>query len=126
MNEGATFTGSVRNLNLTGVAQDAAFDNLIGHLVIDNSSLTGDVFDSIHALFRENDPTLGAPFNTGDSLFDRAEAWYTAQNYIGPRRLFFEAGSSRQPMFAYYFREFIPGNDPSLGGKSFRRSIGRH
>ncbi|KDQ24812.1 hypothetical protein PLEOSDRAFT_1078816 [Pleurotus ostreatus PC15] len=115
VNEGATFTGSVRNLNLTGEAQDAALDNLIDHLVIDNSSLTGDVFNGIHALFRENDPTLGAPFNTGDSLFDRAEAWYTAQNYIGPRRLFFEAGSSRQPMFAYYFREFIPGNDPSLG-----------
>ncbi|KAF9496737.1 lipase [Pleurotus eryngii] len=115
VNEGATFAGSVRNLNLTGAAQNSAFDNLIGHLVIDNGSLTGDVFDGIHALFRENDPTLGAPFNTGDSLFDRAEAWYTAQNYIGPRRLFFEAGSSRQPMFAYYFREFIPGNDPSLG-----------
>ncbi|KAF4571165.1 hypothetical protein EYR36_008493 [Pleurotus pulmonarius] len=115
VNEGATFTGSVRNLNLTGAAQAAAFDNLIGHLVIDNSSLTSDVFDRIHSLFRENDPALGAPFNTGDSLFDRAEAWYTAQNYIGPRRLFFEAGSPRQPMFAYYFREFIPGNDPSLG-----------
>ncbi|KAJ7842778.1 alpha/beta-hydrolase [Mycena leptocephala] len=61
VNEGTTFSGSVRNLGLVGAAQDNSFQQFIGHLVIDNSTLTPD------------------------------------------------------KMFAYYFREFIPGNDPSLG-----------
>jgi hypothetical protein len=69
------------------------------------------------ALFPANDPTLGAPFNTGDSLFDRAEAWYTDLMFLTPRRSFFQRAASLQKMFAYYFREFIPGSDPALGGK---------
>lgn len=116
-NEGTTFSESVEGLNLTGAAQDDAFVNFIGHLVIDNSTLTTDIYDKMLTLWPANDPLLGAPFNTGDSLFDRAEAWYTDQMFLTPRRLFFENGASLQPMFAYYFREFIPGQNPALGGR---------
>ncbi|KAJ3829577.1 alpha/beta-hydrolase [Lentinula raphanica] len=115
VNEGTIFSESVEGLNLTGTAQDDAFVNFIGHLVIDNSTITRDVYNRILELFPANDPLLGAPFNTGDSLFDRAEAWYTDQMFLSARRLFFENAAPLQPMFAYYFREFIPGQDPTLG-----------
>ena len=103
---------------MTGKAQDAAFDDFVRELVIDNTTITQDVLDRFKELFPTNDPTLGAPFNTGDSLFDRSEAWYTVQMFLSVRRLFFEHGALRQPMFAYFFTEFIPGGDPTLGGKS--------
>ncbi|KAJ7865269.1 hypothetical protein B0H13DRAFT_2067947, partial [Mycena leptocephala] len=115
VNEGTTFSGTVRNLGLVGAAQDNSFQQFIGHLVIDNSTLTPDVYAKSLALFPANDPALGAPFNTGDSLFDRAAAWYTDLMFLTPRRFFFQHGAPLQKMFAYYFREFIPGNDPSLG-----------
>ena len=104
---------------MTGKAQDAAFDNYVRGLVIDNTTITQDVLDRFKELFPPNDPTLGAPFNTGDSLFDRSEAWYTVQMFLSVRRLFFEHGALRQPMFAYYFTEFVPGGDPIRGGKSY-------
>ncbi|KAJ7284514.1 Alpha/Beta hydrolase protein [Mycena rebaudengoi] len=115
LNEGTFFTSSVRNLNLVGAAQDDAFKNYIGHVVIDNSTLTKDVVDRTLAFYAANDPTLGAPFNTGDSLFDRVAAWYTDSMFLSPRRRFMEHAAPLQPTFAYYFREFIPGNDPALG-----------
>ncbi|KAJ7116490.1 alpha/beta-hydrolase [Mycena epipterygia] len=115
LNEGTTFSGSVRSLGLVGAAQDNAFKQFIGHLVIDNSTITPDVYAKSLALFPANDPALGAPFNTGDSLFDRAAAWYTDIMFLAPRRNFFQHAAALQPMFAYHFREFIPGNDPSLG-----------
>jgi hypothetical protein len=68
-------------------------------------------------LYKENDTSLGAPFNTGDSLFDRASAFYTDEMFLGPRRLFFEHGSGLQPMFTYHFRELIPGSDITTGGE---------
>jgi len=74
VNEGTTFSSSVRGLGLTGAAQDVGFQNFIGHLVIDNSTIKPDIYAKTLALFPANDPALGAPFNTGDSLFDRAEA----------------------------------------------------
>jgi carboxylesterase type B len=115
INEGTVFSTSVLGLGLSGEAETAAFVNFIGHLVIDNSTLTPDVIDEFLTLFPANDPTLGAPFNTGDSLFDRAAAWYTDQMFLSPRRFFFQHGSARMPMFAYYFGEFIPGNNLTLG-----------
>jgi len=115
LNEGNGFSVSVRNLGLSGAAEAAAFNNFIGHLVIDNSTITSDVVDEFETLFPANDSLLGAPFNTGDSLFDRAAAWYTDIMFLGPRRLFFQHAASLQPMFGYYFREFIPGDDVSLG-----------
>ncbi|KAJ6488120.1 alpha/beta-hydrolase [Mycena vitilis] len=118
VNEGTTFSGSVRNLSLVGAAQDNAFKQFIGHLVIDNSTITPDVYAKILALFPANDPALGAPFNTGDSLFDRAAAWYTDLMFLTPRRNFFQHAAPLQKIFAYYFREQIPGNDPSLGGNA--------
>jgi len=35
--------------------------------------------------------------------------------FLSPRRLWFENAAPLQPMFAYYFREFIPGQNPMLG-----------
>lgn len=115
INEGTTFSTSVLNLGLSGEAETAAFVNFIGHLVIDNSTLTPDVINEFLRLFPANDPTLGAPFNTGDSLFDRAAAWYTDQMFLSVRRFFFQHASAHQPMFGYYFGEFIPGNNPVFG-----------
>lgn len=117
VNEGTTFSGSVRDLGLSGAAEQAAFINFIGHLVIDNSTITTDVYDEFVTLYPANDPAQGAPFNTGDSLFDRSEAWYTDQMFLSTRRFFFQHASSKQPMFAYYFREFIPGNSIVKGGE---------
>jgi len=117
VNEGTLVATVLRNLGLAGQEQDAAFDKFVRNVVIDNATITQDALDHFKELFPENDPTLGAPFNTGDPLFDRGEAWYTVQTFLSARRLFFEHGASRQPMFAYYFTEFIPGSDPTLGGE---------
>ncbi|KAF9007550.1 alpha/beta-hydrolase [Cyathus striatus] len=114
-NEGTTFSSTIRGLDLSGSAETMAFDDFIGHLVIDNSTLTKDVIDKFHELFPANDPELGAPFNTGDSLFDRGETWYTDMMFLAPRRQFVQHAASLQPTYAFSFREFIPGNDPSLG-----------
>lgn len=115
LNEGTTFSSSVRNLHTPPDQEDAAFDNFILRLLIDPAPVTSDVLSQIHALYPANDSSLGGPFNTGDSLFDRAEAWYTDNMYLTPRRLLFDKAASTQNLFAYFFKEFIPGNDPSLG-----------
>ncbi|KAJ7284513.1 alpha/beta-hydrolase [Mycena rebaudengoi] len=115
LNEGTGFTASVRGLNLVGAAQDDAFKKYIGLLVIDNSTLTEEVLDRTLALYPANDPNLGGPFNTGDSLFDRCSAWYTDIMFLGPLRSFIEHAAPLQPTFAYHFRELIPGNDPFFG-----------
>lgn len=73
-------------------------------------------FETIHRFYPANDSSLGGPFNTGDSLYDRAEAWYTDNMFLSARRLLFEKAAPLQPSYAYFFTEFIPGNDPSLGG----------
>ncbi|KAJ7650781.1 alpha/beta-hydrolase [Roridomyces roridus] len=115
INEGTTFSTSVEGLGLVGAAQDAAFRNFIGHLVIDNSTLTPDLYAKILQLFPAGDPENGAPHATGDTLFDRAEAWYTDQMFLAPRRSFSQRAAGLQPMWAYYFAELIPGNDATLG-----------
>ncbi|KAG7090039.1 hypothetical protein E1B28_011659 [Marasmius oreades] len=115
LNEGALFSVLVRNKNLTGAAQDAAFNDFNLALYIDNSTITQETLLETDRLWAENDTTLGAPFNTGDTLFDRASAWYTDEMFLAPRRLFFENAAAKQNLFAYYFREFIPGDDPFLG-----------
>lgn len=114
-NEGTIFSETLENLRLAGAAQTNAFDIFIGNLVIDNSTLTTDVLKTFQTLYPANDSQEGAPFNTGDSLFDRGEAWYTDTMFLAPRRLWFDHASALQPMFGYHFREFIPGNDPTLG-----------
>lgn len=116
MNEGTIFSTSIRNLGLSGAAENAAFNNFIENLVIDNSTITNDVLNEFQNLFKANDPSNGAPFATGDSLFDRGEAWYTDNMFLGPRRNFVSQAADTQPIFVYYFQELIPGNDPTLGG----------
>ncbi|KAF9480016.1 alpha/beta-hydrolase [Pholiota conissans] len=115
VNEGSGFSVSVINLGLSGAAETAAFVNFIGHLVIDNSTLQSSTINKFIELYPANDPAQGAPFNTGDSLFDRSAAWYTDEMFLAPRRDFFKQASTTMPMFAYYFREFIPGNNIVLG-----------
>lgn len=101
--------------------EDARFDEFIGQLILDNGTLTTDVLDEIHTLYPANDPSLGGAFNTGDSLFDRAEAWYTDIMYLAPRRLYFNKAAPTQKLFAYFFTQFIPGNNRTLGGKCIKR-----
>ncbi|RPD65119.1 alpha/beta-hydrolase [Lentinus tigrinus ALCF2SS1-6] len=115
LNEGTTFSGSVRNISVPADQEDAAFDTFIRNLFIDPSTITQDVFDTINKFYAANDSSLGGVFNTGDSLFDRAEAWYTDNMYLSPRRLLFHKAAPLQPLFAYFFKEQIPGQDPTLG-----------
>lgn len=117
LNEGNTFSTSLLNLRLAGQAQEDRFKTFIRDLVIDDSTLTEDVLTTMLGLYPANDPALGAPFNTGDSLFDRGAAWYTGNMFLGPRRdLFKHAAHRGQKLFGYHFQEFIPGGDPVLGG----------
>ncbi|TBU37597.1 alpha/beta-hydrolase [Dichomitus squalens] len=115
LNEGTTFSQSVRNLSVPSSEENATFDTFIQELLIDPSTVTQDVYDTINTLYPANDSSLGAPFNTGDSLYDRAEAWYSDNMFLSPRRLLFNKAASLQPLFGYFFAEFIPGQDPSLG-----------
>ncbi|EIW63969.1 alpha/beta-hydrolase [Trametes versicolor FP-101664 SS1] len=114
-NEGTFFSGSVRGLNVPAAQENATFNTFIKDNLVDPSTITQDVLNTINSLYPPNDPSLGAPFNTGDSLFDRVEAWYTDNMFLAARRLFFNKAAPLQPLFAYEFREFIPGNDPALG-----------
>lgn len=118
LNEGTSFSQSVLGLNTPPELEDAAFDKFIRDLLVDPAPVTADVLDEIHALYPANDTTLGGPFNTGDSLFDRAEAWYTENMYLGPRRLLFDKAATTNKLFAYFFTEFIPGNNPTNGGET--------
>ncbi|EIM91451.1 alpha/beta-hydrolase [Stereum hirsutum FP-91666 SS1] len=115
LNEGNSFSASLLGLNLTGYTQDLAFDNFVRASVIDQTLITSDVLDQFHKFYPANDPSEGAPFNTGDSLFDRAAAWYGDFMFLSARRRFLDVAASLQPTFVYHFREFIPGNNVTLG-----------
>ncbi|KAG6816645.1 hypothetical protein H0H87_004391 [Tephrocybe sp. NHM501043] len=118
INEGTTFSTTLLPLHPSTPAEnDALFVSFIRACLIDNSTLSTPVLNQLRAFFRQDDSTLGAPFTTGNQLFDRAEAWYTAQMFLGPRRLFFEHASQGQSaqVWGYYFGEFIPGNNITLG-----------
>ncbi|KAH9481758.1 putative secreted lipase [Psilocybe cubensis] len=115
VNDGTMFSTTLFGLGLSGQAEDDAFKNFIFNLVIDNATLTNNVVDAFVSMYPANDPANGAPFATGDSLFDRAAAWYTDTMFVAPRRFFFQRAANLQPMFAYLFGEFIQGNNPELG-----------
>ncbi|KAG5653648.1 hypothetical protein H0H81_011750 [Sphagnurus paluster] len=118
VNEGTSFSTTLRGLSLTGAAQDAAFDAFVASPLLASSAgtLPASMLNRLHELYPANDPQLGAPSNTGDSLFDRAAAWYTDAIYLAPRRLFFDQASKGQgKVWGYYFREVIPGNNAILG-----------
>ena len=122
LNEGTNFAQAVRNLHTPPDQEDAAFTTYIKNLLIDTSTVKQSTFDKIHALYPANDTSLGGPFNTGDSLFDRAEAWYSDNMYLAPRRLFFERAAASQPLYGFFFTEFFPGGDPAKGGTSVLES----
>ena len=94
-------------------------NEFIGDLLLDNSTLTSDTLDRIDELYPANDTSLDAPFNTGDSLFDRASAFYGDNMFLAPRRRFFDKAVEFQPVFGYHFREFIPGNNITFGGMNY-------
>ncbi|KAK7686725.1 hypothetical protein QCA50_010325 [Cerrena zonata] len=116
-NEGAGFSQTLFGLGVAPEQEDAAFDDFIHRLLIDPTTVTQATLNRIHELYPANSSANGAPFATGDSLFDRAEAWYTDNMYKGPRRLLFNKAAQvgNKNLFAYAFREFIPGNDPTMG-----------
>ncbi|KDQ59070.1 hypothetical protein JAAARDRAFT_192622 [Jaapia argillacea MUCL 33604] len=115
LNEGTIFSTSLLGRNLSGAAETTAFNTYIGNLILDNRTLTPDVLGEIDVLYPANDSTAGGPWHTGDSLFDRAEWWYTDNMFLSPRRRFFESAAAYQPLYGYFFREFIPGNNVTLG-----------
>ncbi|CAL1694184.1 unnamed protein product [Somion occarium] len=116
LNKGTVFSESLLNRDIPSDQEDAAFDNFIRELMIDPAPITNDTLKRIHQLYPANSSANGAPFATGDSLFDRAEAWYTDNMYLGPRRLLFnKAATLGQTLFTYSFREQLPGASPTLG-----------
>lgn len=118
LNEGTIFSKSALNLGLQPDQEDAALTNFIQSLLIDPSAVTPQTFSTIQKLYPANDTSLGGAFHTGDDLFDRAEAWYTDNMYLSARRLFFQNAAPHQPLFGYFFKEFIPGANETFGGKS--------
>ncbi|KAG6860435.1 hypothetical protein C0995_011203 [Termitomyces sp. Mi166 len=113
VNEGTRFAVSLLPFHPhTTPASDALFETFIRALLIDNSTVTQATFDRFDELFPT---TIQVPFATGNELFDRAEAWYTAEMFLAPRRLFFEHAAPVQDVYAYLFGEFIPGNNITLG-----------
>ncbi|KAI0800725.1 alpha/beta-hydrolase [Fomes fomentarius] len=105
LNEGTTFSTTLQNLSIPPDQEAARFDTFIRDLLIDPSTVTQDTFDTIHDLYPANDPSLGAPFNTGDSLFDRGEAWYGDTMFLSPRRRLFNRAASLQPVFVAHASE---------------------
>ena len=81
---------------------------------IDESKVTQNTLDEIVRFYPANTEQL--PFSTGDSLFDRAVAWYGDGMFLAPRRRFTATAAEFQPVFTYLFTEFVPGDLPRLGG----------
>ncbi|KAF7793463.1 hypothetical protein EIP86_004575 [Pleurotus ostreatoroseus] len=117
LNEGTLFSQVVRGLDTPPAQENAVFEEYMKGLIIDPSTITQSTFNTILELYPANDSSLGGPFNTGDSLYDRAEAWYTDNMFLSSRRLLFENAAPLQPLFGYFFTEYIPGNPLELGGK---------
>ncbi|EKM61505.1 uncharacterized protein PHACADRAFT_248163 [Phanerochaete carnosa HHB-10118-sp] len=115
LNEGATFSESLLGLSVPPSEEDTTFDTFVCNLLIDPSTVTNSTLDVLHTLYPANDSSLGGAYNTGDSIFDRGEAWYTDNMFLSARRLLFEKAAPFQPLFAYFFTEFIPGNNRTFG-----------
>ena len=99
---------------MSGSAEVAAFEQFVKASQIDESKVTQDVLYDIVNFYPANTEQL--PFSTGDSLFDRAVAWYGDSMFLAPRRRFTDAAANLQPVFAYFFTEFVPGDSPKMGG----------
>ncbi|RDB25930.1 Lipase 1 [Hypsizygus marmoreus] len=109
VNEGTFFSTTLLGLRLSRSAPDRAFDTFISAAIVDNSTITDDKLAQLRAMYLVNEPSMGSPFKTGDSLFDRAAAWYTDHIFLAPQRLLFENAASKQKV------EYIPGNNRTLG-----------
>jgi hypothetical protein len=103
-------------LGLSGRAEVEAFERFVKASQIDESKVTQGTLDEIVRLYPANTEQL--PFSSGDSLFDRAAAWYGDSMFLAPRRRFTAAlaAAKCQPIFTYLFTEFVPGDTPRLGG----------
>ncbi|KAG9314836.1 alpha beta-hydrolase [Chiua virens] len=115
VNEGTFVSQTIYGLNLSPSEQNAAFHRWISQTMVDNSTLTPNVIAGIDVVFPVNDSTYGGAWHTGDMLYDRTETWYTDATFLASRRFLFEHGASLQPMWGYYFAEFVPGTPPALG-----------
>ncbi|KAN0113404.1 Alpha/Beta hydrolase fold [Russula decolorans] len=114
LNEGTSFSTSLFGLGLSGSAEVTAFEQFVKASNIDESKITQDTLDEIVHAYPANTEQLS--FSTGDSLFDRAAAWYGDSMFLAPRRRFTAAAAKLQPVFTYFFTEFVPGDSPALGG----------
>jgi hypothetical protein len=99
---------------LSGSAEVTAFEQFVKASQIDESKVVQDTLDEIVRAYPAN--TEQMPFSTGDSLFDRTAAWYGDSMFLAARRHFTAAAAELQPVFAYYFTEFVPGDSLKLGG----------
>ncbi|KAH9068501.1 alpha/beta-hydrolase [Lactarius deliciosus] len=113
LNEGTSFSTTLFGLGSSGRAEDAAFEQFVRASQIDESKITQDTLDDILELYPADIKQL--PFSTGDSLFDRAAAWYGDNMFLSARRRFTAAAATRQPVFSYLFTEFVPDDSPKLG-----------
>ncbi|KAF9231006.1 alpha beta-hydrolase [Melanogaster broomeanus] len=98
LNEGTTFSETLYNLSLPSSEQTAAFNSWMSKLLVDNSTLKSNIVAGIDNVFPVNDTT--------------AESWYTDNMFLAPRRFLYEHGAELQPMWGYYFTEFIPAMTP--------------
>ncbi|KZV96649.1 alpha/beta-hydrolase [Exidia glandulosa HHB12029] len=92
--------------------EDANFETYIRGLVLDPGTISNSTVRTIQSTYPKDDPKNGAPYNNGAgfSLFDRGAAFYTDEEYLAPRRLFFDkAASAGITLFAYLFAEPVPG-----------------
>ncbi|KIJ52456.1 hypothetical protein M422DRAFT_243242 [Sphaerobolus stellatus SS14] len=116
LNDGTVFSTSVLGLpKMNASAEQERFDAFIAANIPSDITLGQEILDQLHTFYPQNDSSLGGRFNTGDSLFDRSEAWFTDQMYLSPRRFFLEKVASLQPLYGYLFDEFFPGDNPDLG-----------
>lgn len=97
-----------------GNAEVTAFEQFVKASQINESKITQDTLDEIVRAYPANTEQLS--FSTGDSLFDRAAAWYGDSMFLAPRRRFTASAAKLQPVFSYFFSEFVPGDSPKRGG----------
>lgn len=99
---------------MSGSAEVTAFEQFVKASQIDESKVVQDTLDKIVHAYPAN--TEQVPFSTDDSLFDRAAAWYGDSMFLAARRRFTDAAAKLQPVFTYFFTEFVPSDSPKLGG----------
>ncbi|KAI0029856.1 alpha/beta-hydrolase [Vararia minispora EC-137] len=115
LNDGSIFATSLLGRGLSGAAEEAAFDNFVFSVLIDTSRVTNRTLAALRGVYPANDSALGAPFNTGDSLFDRGSAFYGDNAYTAPRRRFMTKATTLQPTWGYLFAELLPGANKTTG-----------